>query len=164
MTTALKLAWRNIFRQKRRTLLLVLVVAYATMATVFIWGMTDGQTSSLLSNQARYLQAPAMITKLGYFDDPDADNALPNLDFMDSVEDVSGVQGMAPRLEFFGIVRSAYRSKNMQIRGVDPTLEALVSNVPSKILEGRMIEKPSEVVMGYDLPKSLMYDWVNVLL
>lgn len=155
MTTALKLAWRNIFRQKRRTLLLVLVVAYATMATIFIWGMVDGQNMSLLSNQARYLQAPAVVSKAGYYDDPDPDNALPNLDFVERVSAVSGVQGIAPRLEFFGIVRSAYRSRNMQMRGIDPVLEPLVSNVPGKIYEGRMIEKKSEVVMGYELAHDL---------
>lgn len=155
MTTPLKLAWRNIFRQKRRTILLVLVVAYATAATIFIWGMTDGQTESILGNQARYLQAPAMIAKVGYYDDPDPDNALANLDFIDRAAKIPGVQGTAPRLDFFGVVRSAYRSKNMQIRGIEPTLEPKVSSVPGKIFEGRMLEKPSEVVMGVDLAKDL---------
>jgi lipoprotein-releasing system permease protein len=155
MDTPLKLAWRNIFRQKRRTVLLVLVVAYATTATIFIWGMTDGQTNSILGNQARYLQAPAIIANAGYYDDPDPDNALPNLDFVDRAAKVPGVLGTAPRLEFFGVVRSAYRSKNMQIRGIDPALEPKVSNVPSKIVAGRMMEKPSEVVMGDELAKDL---------
>jgi lipoprotein-releasing system permease protein len=155
MLTPLKLAWRNIFRQKRRTTLLVLVVAYASAATIFIWGMTDGQTQSVLGNQARFLKAPAIIAKVGYFDDPDPDNALPNLDFVSRASDVPGVLGMAPRLEFFGILRSAYRSQNLQVRGVDPALEASVSNVPSKISEGRMTQKPSEVVMGVDLAEKL---------
>jgi lipoprotein-releasing system permease protein len=155
MVTSLKLAWRNIFRQKRRTLLLVLVVAYATAAIIFVWGLTDGRTKSLLGNQARYMQAPAVIAKAGYFDDPDPDNALPNLDFIDRAATVPGVQATAPRLEFFGVVRSAYRTKNMQFRGIDPKLEPLVSSVPGKINEGRMLEKPSEIVMGADLAKEL---------
>ena len=155
MLTPLKLAWRNIFRQKRRTILLMLVVAYASAMTIFIWGMTDGQTQSVLSNQARFLKAPALIANVGYFDDPDPDNALANLDFVDRAARVPGVLGTAPRLEFFGILRSAYRSQNLQMRGVDPALEASVSNVPGKITQGRMIEKPSEVVMGIDLAEDL---------
>jgi ABC-type lipoprotein release transport system permease subunit len=155
MLTPLKLAWRNIFRQKRRTILLVLVVAYASAMTVFIWGMTDGQTQSVLGNQARFLKAPAIIAKVGYWDDPDPDNALPTLDFMDRAAKVPGVLGMAPRLEFFGILRSAYRSQNLQMRGVNPGLESSVSNVPGKVTVGRMVEKPSEVVMGIDLAEKL---------
>jgi ABC-type lipoprotein release transport system permease subunit len=155
MLTPLKLAWRNIFRQKRRTILLMLVVAYASAMTVFIWGMTDGQTQSVLGNQARFLKAPAIIAKVGYWDDPDPDNALPTLDFMDRAAKVPGVLGMAPRLEFFGILRSAYRSQNLQMRGVNPGLESSVSNVPGKVTVGRMVEKPSEVVMGIDLAEKL---------
>jgi lipoprotein-releasing system permease protein len=155
METPLKLAWRNIFRQKRRTLLLVLVVAYATATIIFVWGMTDGQTKSILGNQARYLQAPAIVTKAGYFDDPDPANALPDLNFIDRVAAVPGVEGTAPRLEFFGVVRSAYETKSMQFRGIDPVLEPLVSSVPGKLFEGRLLEKPGEVVMGVDLAEEL---------
>ncbi len=155
MDTPLKLAWRNIFRQKRRTLLLVLVVAYATATIIFVWGFTEGQTASILSSQARYLQAPAVIAKAGYYDDPDPDNALANLDFTSRVEAVPGVEAVAPRLEFFGVARSAYKTKNMQFRGIEPALEPLVSSVPGKLFEGRMLEKPSEVVMGVDLAKDL---------
>ncbi|MGL4609071.1 MAG: ABC transporter permease, partial [Trueperaceae bacterium] len=132
-----------------------LVVAYATTSTIFIRGLTDGQTSSLLSNQAKYLQAPAIIASAGYYDDPDPDNALANLDFIDRAASVPGVTATAPRLEFFGIVRSAYRSQNLQIRGIEPGLEPLVSSVPGSVSEGRMVEKPSEVVLGADLAKEL---------
>jgi lipoprotein-releasing system permease protein len=155
MDTPLKLAWRNIFRQKRRTLLLMLVVAYATATIIFVWGFTDGQTKSILGNQARYLQAPAIIAKAGYYDDPDPQNALANLDFVERAAAVPGVEATAPRLEFFGVAKSAYETKNMQFRGIEPTLEPLVSSVPGKLFEGRLLEKTGEVVMGVDLATEL---------
>ena len=136
MGTTLKLAWRNVWRQRRRTLLLVLVVAYAVAATIFIWGFNRGQMQSLLSNQARYLRAPAIIATPGYFSDPDPENALPSLDFVPRAEGVRGVAGAAPRLEFYGVVKSAYRAHNGQVRGVEGGLEPLVSSAPSKITEG----------------------------
>ena len=155
MGTTLKLAWRNVWRQRRRTLLLVLVVAYAVAATIFIWGFNRGQTQSLLSNQARYLKAPAIIATPGYLSDPDPENALPNLDFVPHAEGVRGVAGATPRLEFYGVVKSAYRSYNGQVRGVAGGLEPLVSSAPSKITEGRMLNGPNEVVMGAGLARDL---------
>ncbi len=68
MNTLFKLAWRNVWRQKRRTTLLIVVVAYASLSTIFFWGMTDGQNESLITNQARYIQAPALITTPSYLD------------------------------------------------------------------------------------------------
>ena len=128
MGTTFKLAWRNVWRQRRRALLLVLVVAYAVAATIFIWGFNRGQTQSLLSNQARYLRAPAIVAAPGYFTDPDPENALPNLDFVPRAEGVRGVAGR---------------------------LEPLVSSAPSKITEGRMLNGPNEVVMGAGLAREL---------
>ena len=121
----------------------------------FFWGMTDGQNESLIANQARYIQAPALITTPAYQNDPDPENALPTLDFVDEVRAVSGVREVAPRLELFGLLRSAYTSENVMVRGIIPTLEPTVSNIPSKLSNGRMLETRGEVVLGEGLAERL---------
>lgn len=151
----LRLAWRNIWRHKRRTTLLLVVVAYATMSTIFFWGLTEGFSESVLANQARYLSAPALITIPAYQDDPDPENALPHMDFIAEIEGVAGVRGSAPRLELFALLRSPYTSQSAQVRGVDPGLEPSVSNLPEAIGEGRMLENTGEVVLGYRLAERL---------
>lgn len=150
-----RLAWRNLWRQRRRTILLIVVVAYATLATVFFWGFTEGYTQSVLTNQARFLSAPALVTTPAYRDDPDPQNALPTFDFLASVQGVPGVAAVAPRLEFFALLRSPYGSESVQVRGVDPALEPAVSDVPGSVTEGRMLSKPGEVVLGRPLAERL---------
>lgn len=147
--TLVRLAWRNVWRQRRRTVLLVVVVAYATLSTVFFWGLTEGQNRSILDNQARYIAAPALVTTPAYQNDPDPENALPTLDFIDDVRQVDGVREAAPRLEFFGLLRSPYTSRSAQIRGIEPGLEPSVSRIPDSIGAGRMIEDRGEIVLGY---------------
>lgn len=151
----LRMAWRNLWRQRRRTILLIVVVAYATLATVFYWGFTQGFTHSMLVNQARYLSAPALITTPAYQDDPDPVNALEDLAFLDDVREVQGVGAAVPRLEFFSLLRSPYTSQGAQVRGVDPGREAAVSNLPDEIAEGRMLAAPGEVVLGRTLAEDL---------
>lgn len=153
--TIIKLAWRNIWRHKRRTLLLIAVVAYATLSTVFFWAMTEGQNDSIIANQARFIQAPALITTPSYHEDPDPENALPTLDFMAVVRNVAGVREVAPRVDAFGVIRSAYRSENVLLRGIAPQLEPAVSNIPSKIAEGVMLEHSGQVVLGVKLAQDL---------
>lgn len=155
METLFKLAWRNVWRQKRRTILLIVVVAYASLSTVFFWGMTDGQNESLIANQARFIQAPALITNPAYQNDPDPENYLPTLDFIEEIVTVDGVNAAAPRLELFGLLRSAYTSENVVVRGIVPNLEPAVSKIPSKLSKGRLLEKQGEVVLGEGLAKSL---------
>ena len=155
MTPSSKLAWRNLWRHKRRTQLLLAVVAYATVAIIFFWGFYDGFVSVLLGGQARYLSAPVMVQSEAHRTNPDPENRLPTLDFTDELTRVEGVRGFAPRLEFQVLLRSPYRTLGSQVRGVDPALEPQVSDLPGEIGEGRMIESPGELVLGIDLARDL---------
>jgi len=150
-----RLAWRNLWRHRRRTLLLLLVVAYATLTIVLFWGINDGFIQSILYGNARYLGAPVLITTPAYFQDPDPEQGLPSLGFLSQVETQPGVRAAAPRLEFPGLVRSAYAAEAVRVRGVEPALEARVSRIPSAITQGRMLEKPGEVVLGQQLAERL---------
>ncbi len=150
-----RLAWRNLWRHRRRTLLLMLVVAYATLTIVLFWGINDGFIQSILYGNARYLGAPVLISTPAYFQDPDPEQGLPSLGFLSEVEAQPGVRAAAPRLEFPGLLRSAYTAEAVRVRGVEPALEARVSHIPSAIAQGRMLEKPGEVVLGQQLAERL---------
>ena len=153
-TSISKLAWRNLWRHKRRTQLLLAVVAYATVAIIFFWGFYDGFVNVLLGGQARYLSAPVMVQTESYRTDPDPENRLPTLDFDDKLTQIDGVRGAAPRLEFQALLRSPYRTLGAQVRGVNPALEGQVSDIPADI-EGRMIQNPGELVLGKTLAEDL---------
>lgn len=155
LTALPRLAWRNLWRHRRRTWLLLLVVAYATITIILFWGVQDGFTQSLQVGNARFLSAPALITTPQYFEDPDPEQGLPRLDFLPRVEALPGVRAAAPRLEFPTLIRSAYIADAARARGVDPALEAKVSNIPTAVALGRMLEKPGEVVLGQQLAERL---------
>lgn len=150
-----RLAWRNLWRHKRRTFLLMLVVIYATVSIILFWGLQDGFFDSMLTGNARFLGAPALITSEAYFADPDPAQGLPSLVFIDSIKGQPGVRSVAPRLEFPGLLRSAYTSQGVQARGVDANVEASVSGIPGSIKEGRMLQNSGEVVLGKELAKRL---------
>lgn len=154
-TPLAKLAWRNLFRQRRRTTILVIVVAYATLAIIFFWGFTDGFLNSTINGQARFLNAPALITTPTYFADPDPENALPDLNFLEESTSIRLVQTAAPRLDFPGLIRSPYATQGVQVRGVDPALENAVSSIPENVGEGRMLERVGETVIGKGLAESI---------
>ncbi len=150
-----RLAWRNLWRHRSRTLLLLVVVAYATLAIILFWGFYDGFVASLLSSQGRYASAPVLITSTAYRADPDPQNALPGLDFRSKVARQPRVDAVAARLTFPGLLRSPYTALGAQVRGVEPQQEAKVSNVPSAIGAGRMLTGPGEMVLGSELARQL---------
>ena len=151
MTALLRLAWRNVWRHRRRTVLLVLVVAYAAFATIFYWGLIDGFAESVLTAQARFVGAPVLIMTAAYHDDPDPEHALPDLAFVSTLQREPRVRGVAPRLEFPALIRSAYTAESVLARGIDPEQEGVVSAVPAHVVEGRMLRAPGELVLGKGL-------------
>ena len=57
-----RLAWRNLFRQRRRTALLVIVVGFAAAGTVFFWGFADGFQQTVIAGNARFIAAPVLVS------------------------------------------------------------------------------------------------------
>lgn len=155
MTSLAKLAWRNLWRHKRRTQLLLAVVAYASIAIIFFWGFFDGVVDMMVTSQARYLEAPVLIASEAYVRDPDPDRALADLAFLDAVRALPDVNVAAPRLELPALLRSPYRSIGATVQGVDPSLEPAVSDLPEHVAEGRLIEQPGEIVLGRRLAERL---------
>jgi ABC-type lipoprotein release transport system permease subunit len=151
----LVLAWRNLFRQRRRTLLLVIVVAFATAGTVFFWGFVDGFEHSVMAGHARFIGAPVLVMTVDQRADPDVEHALPDLGFVAELERHPAVAAAAPRLEFAGLGRTAYASAPLALRGVDPEREHLVSDIPRHVREGRMLHAHGEAILGVDLAERL---------
>lgn len=147
-TPLLRLAWRNLWRHRQRTVLLIVVVAYATLSTIVYWGFVDGYEESVMHAYARYIAAPVRIASQAWHEDPDPENALPDLSLARELAGVSGVEGVAPRLHFPGLLQSSYTTEGGEVRGVDPQAEAQVSQIPGKVREGRWLEGPGEVVLG----------------
>ncbi len=151
----LVLAWRNLLRQRRRSMLLVIVVGFATAGTVFFWGFVDGFEHSVMAGHDRFIGAPVLVMTVGQRADPDVEHALSDLSLVAQLERHPAVAAAVPRLEFTGLGRSAYASAPLALRGVDPEWEHLVSDVPQHVREGRMLHAPGEAVLGVDLAERL---------
>lgn len=150
-----RLAWRNLWRHKRRTQLLLAVVAYASVAIIFFWGFFDGFVDMMIASQARFLAAPVRIETEAHLTDPDPENALDDLGFARELAAVDGVRGIASRLETPALLRSPYRARGAQVRGIDPDNEPKVSDLPQYIAEGVMLNAPGQVVLGTDLAAAI---------
>lgn len=150
------LAWRSLGRQRRRTALLIAVVAYATFTILFFWGFVDGFLVSIIQGQARLVNAPVAITSSAYHQDPDPVHALPDLEVaIEATEGTSGVLGWSPRIDLPAMLRSPYVTRGVLLRGVDPDREPQVSDVATSIDRGRLLAAPGEAVLGGDLAERL---------
>jgi len=65
------------------------------------------------------------------------------------------IDAIALRLVSEGLLQSAYGSQGVSVRGVDPALEIRVTQLAGRVVAGRFVARPGEVVLGQALAKKL---------
>jgi len=152
-----RIAWRNLWRHAQRTVLMIAIVAFGSCLILLVWGIIDGFLASMTGSQTVYDLGDFQLRAVGYADDPVPSNGLTAAQVVEAEAALADlrVDGAAPRLEVYGLVRSAYGTDGAVLRGIDPLKERLVTQVAEMIVEGRLIAEPGEVLLSAQLAESL---------
>ncbi len=154
----LKLGWRNIWRNRRRTMLTISAIAFATFLTVAFEGLTIGTWEYSVANSVEMFSGYLQIQKQGYQENPSlAKNFVYPGQVEACVRNVPGVTGYAPRIQADGLISFHENSAGTAILGIDPQSERRISRFHERVRSGRMIgqEGLDEVVAGASLLKNL---------
>jgi putative ABC transport system permease protein len=161
MRTFLSLAFRNIFRSRRRTLMMLLVVAGGVSALLLAGGYFSyifwGFRETTIRNGVGHLQ----IFNARYFDHDETrvlENGLAGYESVRTIaQGTPHVVGVAPRIEFFGMVSNGQKSGTYMGTAVVPAAERKMHFVP-QILSGRWFSPEggdNEVLIGAGLARSM---------
>ena len=158
MRLLLRLAWRNLGRSRRRTALMVAVVALSTWAIIVLWGVTEGFTRTAIDAQLRLDTGDLQIHRAGYLEERGLSTAL-NVDQLSVIRDqlasMDVVQAASARIELNGLLKSAYGSTGVAIRGVELGNEARVTAVADALTDGEFLMGDHEIVLGARLARDL---------
>jgi len=152
------LAWRNIWRRPRRTILTLSAMVFADALLVFMLGLQFGQYRMMIDNSLRIFTGQMQVQASGYLDEPAMHRSIPAADELaGSVRQVIDLESVAVRGYGFALVSSTSRTIGTQVIGVDPARERLVSSIPGLIQQGRYLATADahEAVVGGTLARNL---------
>jgi len=154
------IAWRNISRNRRRSLLTGGVIAFGFAAIALAGGFMaqsfHGLRESTIRGGLGHLQF-ADPREFSQNEDTTLEYGLKNADHIATVlARDPAVDVVMPRIDFFGLVSAGLRSIPFMGIGVDPAAEAKGSDIPATITSGQWL-RPGEqaVVLGSGLARSL---------
>jgi len=137
----LRLAWRNLWRNLRRTSIMLAAVVIGVWAMIFMIALMRGMVDDMLFDGIRSLPGHVQIHNPSFRDDPTVARLLPGPD-----EDLTAalnqpdVVAWSSRVRVPAVVMSERNSRGVTLVGIDPVAEALISFVADDIAEGRFLE------------------------
>lgn len=140
-----KLAWRNIWRNKRRSLLTIGSVAFAVFFAIFMQSIQKGAWDHMLNNVVNFYYGYAQVHKSGYWDNQSLDESMPlNIDLIKELNAIDGIQGVAPRLESFALASVGEHTKGVLVIGTEAVAENELTKLSEHIVAGQYWAKDSK--------------------
>jgi len=137
----LQLAWRNIWRNPRRTTVILAAVIIGVWSMIFLGALMRGIAVGMVKNGIATLTGHIQIHHKGYRDDPAIENSITNRQVVEKALS----QNLPPRAQWTRRVRvnaianNARHSSGVTMVGIDPRAEAKVSFIGSAISRGRYL-------------------------
>jgi ABC-type lipoprotein release transport system permease subunit len=161
MQLYLKLAWRNIWRHRRRTVIIALAMGLSLGMMMFYDGLMDGFNDAIAGNAVRVLGGNVQVHAAGYREKVDSNPLLPLADdsaVLQAALAQPDVIAAARRIQTGGLVSNSEGAFPLSIIGIEPEAEAPVSLIAEHIVDGRYLESSDEdsILIGKGLADALL--------
>lgn len=161
MIVYIKLSWRNVWRNKRRSLVVISSIGVGVFMMLVIMAVMNGTNYQMIDNTISTSLGHVSIHKKGFMDNIKASYGFtPDAGLYSALDRVAGISGWAPRVKVQGIVRTSESSQGVMITGIDPVRESGVSEIykyTSKTGGSEFLEDPSagDVLISEQLARKL---------
>ena len=152
------MAFRNVFRQKRRSLLTALTMLGGFILTAMAIGLSDGSFNGMVNAFTRSRMGHVQVHARGYLDRPSLHKSIHGYrDIGRMIEAEPDALAWAPRVYSAGLVSVGERSDAARIVGLDPDLEVRATNFDRRIVQGRSFSPGAEkeIILGVGLARGL---------
>lgn len=144
----LKLAWRNIWRNKRRTLITLASVFFAVILSTLMMSIKEGMYDKMIEGMVGAYTGYAQVHADGYWEDRSLDNAFRFDDEIGTaIAGTKGLQGYVPRIEHFALAASEEVTKGAMVVGVQPEAEKAHTALHERLVEGTYFTEDDKAAM-----------------
>jgi ABC-type lipoprotein release transport system permease subunit len=169
-----KMAWRNLWRNKRRTLITAASVFFAVFFALLMRSIQLGSYDHMFRNVIESYTGYLQVQNEDFKDNFTVDNSfIVTREIEDIIIGNPNVTNIIPRFESFALASSGSLTKGVLVMGIDPEKESHLSNVKSRLVSYRLTEKvidslkkgnlPEKIISKLDLFKEVGYSSESIL-
>lgn len=144
----LKIAWRNVWRNKRRSLITIAAIFIAVLLAIFLRALQLGMYDNMINNVVGSYSGYVQLHSKGYWDDKTIDNAFEvNQSVLADIQNIDGVSTILKRIQTGALSSYNDLSKFVYITGIDPENEEILTDWNKRLIEGRLLKKDSKSII-----------------
>jgi len=162
----LKIAWRNLWRNKRRTMITSASIFFGVIFATIMSSMQEGSYGTMVDNIVKFYSGYIQVFNEDYWENKTINNTYEITDsLIKKVEDVEEITHYSPRLQSFALASSSDITKGALVIGIDPEKEDQVTEVSKWLKKGSYL-KPGDqgILLASDLAKYLQLDVNDTLI
>jgi ABC-type lipoprotein release transport system permease subunit len=156
-----KMAWRNVWRNPRRSILTMAAVAFATLLLVFMLSWQFGSYATMINFSVKIHTGHLQVQAQGYQEKSEIRYTVstPQV-IMTLMDEIDAIEADTPRAEAFALVSSEQRTYGVMVIGIDPLKEAAVSTLEDTVKKGHYLAATDadQALIGQLLAENLHVD------
>lgn len=153
-----KMALRNLWRNRRRTLLTMSALVVSVSLLILSLGVFSGMFADMLASATQQYHGHLVISKKNYQDQRQLHDTIPlPAQLVAQLDEQDGVLGVSPRVRGFGLLSHVDDTEPSELLGVDPQKEQRVTSLADMLVDGAFPTSPfgDWVVLGQGLADKL---------
>jgi ABC-type lipoprotein release transport system permease subunit len=160
MSTYIKLAWRNLWRNKKRTLIAAASVFFAVILALIMRSMQTGYYDYSIDASVRMYTGYIQVHGKDYWEKKSLDESMVlDQKHLKELQNTAGVNLIVPRFETYSLISHGNKTKVVQVTGINPELENQLTNLKKKIVSGEYFSDSSKgIIVAQGLAEILKVD------
>jgi len=151
----IRLAWRNLQRNKSRTWLTAGGIGFSVLLVSFAMSMQSGSYEIMIDSATRYFSGHGQVSDASYIDQPRFERTVPNAAALQAeLETIVGLSVM-PRVRAFALVSMGEKSLGGMVMGVDFAAETRFLDIYDNVIEGQIPRASDEALIGSSMARNL---------
>ena len=156
MRFLLQVAWRNIFRNKRRTALASLAIGIGLAALIFTDGLIIGMSESMIRTATDTFLGQAQIHAAEFRSTQEVGRTINDLPAVISrLRSDPDVQSFTERIQAFAMLSSASSASAVMLYGIAPHTEQSISRIDEALVQGTFLAEDHHILIGEKLARTL---------
>ena len=153
----LSLSWRNIWRNKKRTIIVAASVFFAVILAALMRSAQLGSYGYMVDSSARIFTGHLQIQGLNYWEKRSLEESISvSRETLHELSNIEHLTHLTPRLEAYALLSFETTTKVAQVIGIDPKMEDSITRVSGKLVAGKYLDHDSQgMLIGAGLAEML---------